>query len=173
MPRKISTALDTELAKTITSVGYLIEMVMSSTLRMSNLGTVSWDGYPWVGVDFSLDNMEASEAGRMTPSLAIQNLDSAMAALFLTDNMADVRVTCRQFARGALGVADVVTLFTLAVGEARIGLKEIVIQLVPEMNAAFSPRRRVDPSFGFSYALPRGSQVAWENEIFTTEAANG
>lgn len=174
MPRTITAALAVELAKTVTSVGYLIQINASQILRWSNLGDVTYLGVPWVDVDFAIEGLSWDSDRDPECSLQIQNLDNAIAALFLNEAMADVTVDLYQFARGALASGDASQLARFVLGNTKIKLDKLEVPLIGQSSLSeFSPRRRIDQVNGFYFALPRGTQLVWENEILIAEPENG
>src|SRR5574343_333409 len=106
MPRTVSTALQAELDKTITRLGYFISLSTSPVLQMSNVGTQSWNSKVWV--DYSFEVTGIGNAGEV--QLRIQNLDSLAAATFMTADMSQVTCDVWQFAPAALAVGDVAKL---------------------------------------------------------------
>lgn len=174
MPRSISAALQAELDKTVTQVGYLVQWNTAPLLRWSNLGDLDWASVPWVDFDFTVEGLRFDQERELECTIRTQNLDNAIAGQFLGTQMADVTVDLYQLARGALAAGDPVKLATFAVDSCEIGLAVLEARLVSVASLyAFSPRRRVDLANGFAYALQQGAQVAWENEIFVFEEDRG
>lgn len=185
MPRSISSALATELAKTITSVGYLIEIGTTTIRRWSNIGQVTWNSQTWQDVDFSIDGLAFDADADLAARLIIQNLGGiagetpstkTAAEIFLssTEHMYDITVTVYQFARGALATIDVPKIAVMAMNDCEIGLDRVSINLMESKSeAAFSPRRRISPTDGFNFATPAGAVIVWENEILTVEPSDG
>lgn len=176
MPRTVSSALATELAKTITSVGYLVEIGTSTPKRLSNIGTVTWNSLTWSNSDFSVDGLAFDTDQPLTASLAIQNLDGVMGAALLSssEKMYSTLVTIYQFARGALAAGDVPKVAVMAISTLEVTLARVSLSLVEAKSAtSFTPRRRVTPAFGFSFATAPGTTFQWGNEIITLEAPDG
>lgn len=174
MPRTVSSGLQTELNKPITSVGYLLQINASITMRWSNIGDVTYQGVPWTGVDLVISGLKWDPDRDPECSISVQNLDSAVAALFQTEAMADVTVDLYQFARGALTSGDAVQLARFVFdGRVQIKVDRIEAHLAAQSSLySFAPRRRVEVSTGFSYALPRGTQIAFGTETLITEQQN-
>lgn len=176
MPRAISSPLATELAKTITSVGYLVEIGTSTPKRLSNIGTVTWNSLTWTNSDFSVDGLAFDTDQPLTASLAIQNLDGVMGAALLSssEKMYSTLVTIYQFARGALAAGDVPKIAVMAIAAMEVTLERVTLSLVESKSStSFTPRRRVTPAFGFSFATAPGTTFQWGNEIITLESGNG
>lgn len=176
MPRTVSSALSTELAKTITSVGYLVEIGITSPKRLSNIGTVTWNSLTWTNSDFVVEGLAFDTDQPLTGSLSLQNLDGVMGAALLSssEKMYSTLVTIYQFARGALADGDVPKVAVMAITTMEVTLERVSLSLVESKSAtSFAPRRRVTPGFGFSFATAPGTTFQWGNEIITLEAANG
>lgn len=167
MPRTISTALQAELDKTVTRLGYLVSLNASPAVRLCDLGTVTWNSLSWSSADIEVRGIGGSTEKLAQPSLKIQNLDDVIGAGLMNADMSSLTVDVYQVAAGALAVGDVVRLGRYFVNSAEIGLDSATVSLVPEVLVdAYSPRRRIDTGSGFSYALPEGTQIAWGNEIY-------
>lgn len=175
MARGISGDLQIELSKTITRVGYLLEFSgLSQTLRWCDIGNVTWNGNIFVPYEFTISGIGDSVDGNRTPSLKVQNLDNAAAAIFANADMSAAKLTAWQVAPAAVDPEDPVPLGVFMFGDMEIGLDTLSLRLVNElMLDAYAPRRRVDPANGFNYAMPEGTQIAWENEIYIVEHNRG
>lgn len=176
MPRTVSSALSTELAKTITSVGYLVEIGTTTPKRLSNIGTVTWNSLTWTNSDFSVDGLAFDTDQPLTGRFAIQNLDGVIGAALLSgaEKMYSTLVTIYQFARGALAAGDVPQVAVMAIATMDVTLERVSLALIESKSAtSFAPRRRVTPAFGFSFATAPGTTFQWGNEIITLESANG
>ena len=174
MPRAVSAALQTELSKTITRLGYLLSFSTTPPLRLCNVGAVEWNGLIFIEYDFTLEGAGYDVNGSNPCTLRIQNLDDAVAALFSLADFSAVTCDVWQIAPAAVATADAARLGRYALGECEIGVDWMRLQLEPENAlAAFSPRRRVDPSYGFYHALPEGSKIAWENEVYIVGGDRG
>jgi hypothetical protein len=173
MPRPISGALQTAFNATITSVVYLVQINGSQIIRWNNGDdTLIVSGVPWIAFDFTLDGLEWNGGSLVGGRLRAQNLDNTLGALFANESMADVTIDIYQVEKSAL--ADPQSLGTLVMDDTTIGLDFLDAKLVSTQSAnAKSPRRRVDVYNGFKFALPKGTQIAWGNEIFILEPFNG
>lgn len=174
MPRAISSALQVELSKPVTRVGYLVELSTSPVLRWCDVGTVNWNGFVWVAYDLQLSGLGGSAERAGNVSLTVQNLDNAAAASLIDADMSSVICDVYQIAPAATAVEDVVHIGRYMLGDMEIEVDSLKAELVPENSLQdFSPRRRIDPSFGFKFALPEGTQIVWENEIYVVEPSDG
>jgi hypothetical protein len=177
MSRTVTAALQVELSKTITRLGYLLSFTFpaGSPIRMCNIGTVNWMGSPYIDYDFTLSGIGSAAERTAEPSLSIQNLDSVIAATFIDANFALVTVDAWQVAPAAVStLADVVSLGRYMVGEYDLELEKMTMHLIPEGAIDdFSPRLRVDPANGLKFALPRGKKIPWGSEIYVAGSADG
>lgn len=170
MPRTISTGLATEFAKVVTQPGYLVQINASQIRRWSTFGDIVYQGVPWISMDFEVLGLQWDPDKDLQCTLTVQNLDSAIAAWILLESLADVTVDIYQFAAGALADGDAPQLARMVFDSCQVKLDQMNANLVQQSSLfAFSPRRRVDVPNGFSYALPKGSQIAWGNEIYVVE----
>ena len=63
--------------------------------------------------------------------------------------------------------SPVVKLGQFSLGEMEIELDALRLRLIAASAVdAFAPRRRVDTGQGFNYALPEGTQIPWEGDIY-------
>jgi len=176
MPRSISSPLAAELAKTVTSVGYLVEIGLTTPKRLSNNGTVTWNSLTWTASDFSVEGLSFETDQVLAARLSIQNLDGVIGAALLSssESMYETLVTIYQFERDALASGDVPKLAVMAIESLEVSVERASLALKESKAAtAFTPRRRVAPAFGFYYAQAPGSSLQWGNEIITLEAGNG
>lgn len=163
MPRSISSALQAEFSKPITRVGYLLSISLSPVLQWCSVGTVNWDSKVWVDYSFDIRGIGGDEEVVLT----VQNVDNAVAAAFMDADLAAVDAEVWQVAPAALGSSDVVRVGRFMFGPVDIAPDKMTARLVQENSIdAFSPRDRVDPANGFSYALPEGAKIYWENEVY-------
>lgn len=170
MPRDTSAAFDAEIDKPITAVGYLMQINASQTLRWCDIGDQTYMGFPWVDVDMEIKGLRWEIDRDVEFSFEVSNLDNAVAAIFLTEQMADVTVDLWQFARGALADGDAVHIARCVIDSCRIKPDRMEASCSGQASmSAFSPRRRIDSTNGFKFALPRGTVIQWGGETFVTE----
>ena len=164
MSRSISSPLATEFAKRVTRVGYLVQISGGAyPLNLCDLDTVSWDAKVWSAYSFALSGIgSGGEAG-----LEIQNLDSAIASYFSSLDLSSATCDVWQVAPSALGASDVVRLGRYMLGACEITTDRMGVRLIPQRSlTSFSPRRRIDPSNGFNFAIPDGTKIPWESELY-------
>jgi hypothetical protein len=172
--RAVSTGLQAELDKTVTRIGYLLQINGSEIRRWSNLGDTTYLAVPWAGVDFDISGLRWDTDRDPDCTLKVSNLDSAVAAWFMLEQLQDVTVDIYQFAPAALADGDASYLAKFVFDSCQIKLDVLEARLVAYSSLyAYSPRRRVDSSNGFNFALPKGTQVTWGNEVYIVEPENG
>lgn len=170
MGRTVTAALQAELSKPITRIGYLLEFSSLPILRWCDVGDVTWNGFIFSEYDVEVRGLGGSADGASNASLKVQNLDDAAASVFVDMDMGAVTLDVWQVAPAAVALADVVQIGRFMLGDLEIGIDYLTAPLIPERSLdAFSPRRRVDPSNGFKFALPAGTKISWENEIYVVE----
>lgn len=168
MPRSISSALQTVYNSAVGQPLYLIQINCSQILRWSSGGDVTVGGVPWVAMDFNITGLGWSAGSPSAARLIVKNLDNAVAGLFLNENMADAVLEVYLCDRAAL--TDPQDLGAYVFDDVKITLEQMEAGLVSTQSAyAKSPRRYINSLFGFNYGLPRGTQIAWGNEIFVVE----
>lgn len=177
MPRTISAALQIEFDKPVTRIGYLLAFATSPALRLCDLGTVDWnpgDGTKvFAQYDFDVSGLGGEDGGPLDGRLSFQNLDNAIAATLLAAPV-PTSVDVYQVAPSATTTADVKRVGRYSLGNIELDPTRLQVSLIAEKSsAAFSPRRRVDPLNGFSYAQPVGSKIAWENEVYIVGSDRG
>lgn len=174
MPRSVSAALQIELSKVVTRVGYLLSVNAAPALRWCNLETVNWNGMVFVDYGFEVSGVGGSVDGPAAAVLSVQNLDNAVAAAFAVIDVTTTTVDLWQVAPAATATADVVKLGRYLLGPMQIELERLTVRLIPENSLdAFSPRRRVDQANGFFYALPEYSKIPWESEVYVVGSDRG
>jgi hypothetical protein len=177
VPRVISAALSAQFAQTVTSVGYLVHIGFSSPVYWSNIGTVQYPsgGQTWTDKSFSIDGLAFDIDREMEATLTIDNLDGAAASLFLAgDRLYDTIVTVYQFDRDALASGDAPKIARMAINSADISLKSVNVRLSEQSaQAAYSPRRRINPTDGFYYATPPGATFSWGGSTIILEDSEG
>lgn len=170
MPRSLSTPLDSALNAPITSVGYALQWNFGdgSVSRMSDIGTITVDGDFFVGVDFDVQGLVQDPDVDFQASFKAQNLDNAIAALFMNSDIPAITVDIWQFERSvATTYANMTKLCTLVISSLQFTVQSLSISLMSASQySTFAPRRRVQPAFGFNYAMPPFSQIAWQSEIY-------
>lgn len=175
--RTVSSAFNTEIIKTVTSVGYLIDVNFptASDLKWSNIGAVTWNSVNWLDRDFEVSGLNFDVDDELSCTITIPNLIKAgetyPSAIFMgSDKLYETPVTIYQFARGALAVADVPKMAYMVINGAKITIDKVVLSLGEyKIQGGFSPYRKINNAFGFKFCQPPGTKIIWGNEILTVE----
>jgi hypothetical protein len=173
MSRTTTTAFNTAIAQTVTSVGYLVEIDFGGSpteiLRWCDLGNQTYAGYTWTDMDMAVQGfqavMEGLGVGGMT--LDVQNLDSAIVQRVLNNVSFDTSVRVWQIAREVGSPSDAPQLADMVSDGTEIGLDRVRIKLIPRASRySYAPRKRCDASSGFNNATPIGTKISWGGEVY-------
>ena len=170
--RTLSTAMAVELGLTVTRPGYLVRLGYSTTLYLSTLGDVSWDGQAWIAKDMKVSSVSQSGAGSNTGALEVGNTDDAFGALVLNEGASEIPVTVWAVYAGATATDDPVMVFNGVTDGADISTSRVSFSLVPQRNdTLYSPRVFINKAAGFNFLQPAGTRIAFGNETFVLERA--
>lgn len=179
--RTITPALEAELVRPITSVGYFIHVnfPIAGDLYWSNIGAQTWNSISWLDRDFTVSGLRFDADEVVSANIKIPNMAKAGETLpsdiFMGgDRLYETPVTIYQFAAGALAVADVVKLAVLAINSAKVSASEVVLSLGElKLQGGFSPIRKINNTFGFKFCQPPGTRVIWGGETLVVGEKNG
>lgn len=168
--RNLSVAARAALDAVITAPGHLLELGLTPTpARWSDVGDVMLpDGRVFNGVQLKIGSLGFN--GDAAPdgfSIEFGNLDSAIGALLLDNNLAGVTLDVYAFDRAAMELADLVPLGRYSITQTRVALDKAHLSCAPLFYTA--PFRRVDAFNGFNYAIPEGTQVVWGTDRITLQ----
>ena len=172
MSRTVSVALANELDNPISEPGHLVQVSLTSTLRMSDIGQVTWNALTWLERSFTITGMDWNSDSELKGTLSVANNDGVIGALVTVpaEKAYLLTVTIYYFARGALGVSDVPLMATMAVDSIQVSRDRVIFELTESnTDSRFSPRRRIAPTFGFKFATPAGTVIPWGGEIYEVE----
>jgi len=173
MPRTVTASFQTELEKTITKTGYMVAFNTTPAIQLCNVGSFTWASKLFIEADVIVSGLSWGDNAQ-GGSVSIQNLDNTIGAVFMLASIPSILCDIWQVNPNAIGVDDPVKLNTFVITGVDIGLDRVELQLTAQSTLdAFSPRRRIDPYFGFNYAMPDGSKITWENENITIGADRG
>lgn len=156
--KTLTSALLAELALSVTRPGYLVELGYSTTLRLSTLGTLTWDGNTWAGYDVAVQRISRNGSGFGAASLAIGNTDGAIGAVVLNQGAADI--ACRIWAvyAGATATGDAVQVFGGVTDGCEISADRVTFTLAAQGNATLhAPRVFINQLNGFNWVKPAGT----------------
>ena len=164
--RTLSAAALAAVDAVITAPGHLVELQLTPTpARWSDAGQVTaTPDITYADVDMKLARLAiVGDAAQPGFSITLGNLDSAIGALLLGNDLANAPVQVWGFDRAAILPADFVNLGIWSVTSARIGIDTATLNLAPVFYTA--PFRRVDPANGFKFATPEGTKISWGREL--------
>lgn len=172
MARTLTSALLSELGKTVTRPGLLVEIAFPVVMRLSSMGDVAWDGKTWTGADIEVRGVAQSPMGdgAGAPTLMWGNTDLAAGALVLTHGVDDRAVRVWAVYAGALALADAVMIFD-GVGDA-FGVDERSVSIRLSTEAARVrrlPHRFVSPATGFNHLQPAGTRIVLGGQTYVLE----
>lgn len=167
MPRTVSGATQTEIAKAITQPNWLISIGYGTPVYYSSTRQVTFDGYTWVPNNIQVSISPDQNSG----SIKIQNVDYVEGGLISgEDGISDIAIKAYKFygISATPPAADVEKLFD-GVGDTDQGnLRWVTITLKPAKTTASNhPFIRCTKEIGFSYLPPDGLTFSWEGEQLT------
>lgn len=163
--RSVSSAVAAKLSGPAYSPGFLVQMNLSSILRFSTRGDISWNGSIFIRTVLDVTGLEDdSAAGQLTfddPTLAVQSL-------VRTESLVGKRVQIARFYEGALATADPIWFFDGAVDSAYEDRRPRVIVTVSRIaaNRSMTPPRRVSRATGFTVMQPEGRRITFRGSSF-------
>lgn len=157
--KTLTAELLTELGRTITRPGYLIEIDFSTPLRLSTIGEISYAGYVWQAADVQVRGISASGSGAQAGQLAFANTWDDFGAAILNEGIADRAVTIYSAYVGAED--DAVQVFSGVGDDAEWDAQgRISVRLAAaNRNTLYWPRRRINAASGFHHLIPSGTRV--------------
>ena len=167
MAKTLSTTLQAETAKRVTTPGYLVQIGFSTILYYSTRGTQTWNGLTWTGG--RLGKVQVGGSG----TVELINTDLLIGALVLNEGIADRPIRVWAFYGDNPGINDVSEVFAGVGDSCEVGDDRVRIKLVTEnRNTMSSPRRFINAAAGFNRLLPAKSRVTWGEETYVIERAN-
>jgi hypothetical protein len=169
MSRSISASIQSQLPGPLTEPGWLIHVKSSTALRYHTRGTISFDGYTWLG------GATVSGIGdSLTPSmtLTLPNTDNAASALALGVDLRDVAVDI--YAVYGASPTDADLLVSGVIDEvSSITATRVEFKMTSAIEAASSiPDVVIGPPL-CNFIPAVGSVVSWRGFVFTLEDSNG
>lgn len=167
--RTLNAALLTELGKTITKPGYLIEIGFSTELRLSTLGTLAFNSFTWTATDVLVQGITTDEKGNQSGSLVFNNTLNDLTAVVFNEGVADRPVKIWACYADAPSVS--VQVFDGVGDDVDIDNRgKLSLRLATSSSrTAFWPRRRINAASGFLHLLPDGTAVTMAGQTVTLE----
>jgi hypothetical protein len=165
--RTLSSALLTELGLTVTRPGYLAEIAFPTPMRLSSLGTLTWNSLQWIGRDLEVRFGPIVGRAGQTVSVSIDNDAQSMSAEILANGVTGRSLKIWVAYAGALASADPYLAFNGNCDGAEITPDKVTISgALISPAALYCPRKRINQSTGFSALLPAGARVRIGNHIY-------
>lgn len=172
MKKVVSANVSTEVARTVTRPGYLVEIAFSTPFRISTRGDINWNGAVFITwgaeVDIEVDASRSALAG----TLRLHNTENALGTLILLEGIADRPIRIWSFYGETPGLFDAVPqLFGVGDGASIDPGKGTVTISVMQAGGTtlYSPRSYITREGGFNFVPAAGSLYSWGGEQFRLE----
>lgn len=167
--RTLSSSLISDLGLTVTRPGYLVEIAFSTTLRLSTLGDISFNGTSWTAADMRVSGLSADGRATQSGSITFANTWADYGVLVLDEGVADRPVRIWVCHAGAPD--DAVKVFDGVGDEASFDARgRLTLQLASSaMRSAFWPRRRINAANGFATLMPAGTRLTLGGQPYVIE----
>lgn len=166
--RSLSGALSAALGAPVQQPAILVQVDFSTPRRWSSFATVTWNGFSWNKEDVRIDGLVVDPL-RVRGTLVVGNADSVMAALVLSEDIADRRVQIWGYDAAATALADMVPLCDAVGARASIDDLQVSIDLRAATEFVQCPRTFVTEPAGFSALLPAGAVLKINGMDFRLE----
>lgn len=164
-------ALSTELAKTVTTPLYLIQIGFTPVVRYSTRGDVSYNGQSWLDIGASVDRITADSVRGRVATITLSNHDDAVSALILAQGIREK--TCQIWqaysATSPIPTDQIIQVFNgylVEVPQVNT-IVTLVANALPE-SVTLTPRFRITPPTA-NHLPPPGTKIAWNGETFVLE----
>lgn len=164
--RTLTAAQIAATSSTVTTPGYLVELLFDTPLRLSSRGDQSWNGYIWTGGRLGKVSGLASDArGEQKGSIELINSDLAYSALILNEGWAGIG--CRVWQFYGDNPADAQLVFD---GEGDIADIDpaggtVRLSVEGEGQRVF-PGRVIGPGTGFNHLCSPGKKISWGGQTY-------
>lgn len=170
--RTLTAAQIAATSSTVTTPGYLVELLFDTALRLSSRGDQSWGGYIWTGGRLGkVSGLTADARGEQKGRIELINSDLAYSALVLTEGVAERG--CRVWTFYGDNPTNASLVLDGVIDGADIGPDRVALEVVGEsLRTAMFPRRFIGPGTGFNHLRPTGTKITWGNQTYILERAN-
>lgn len=170
MARTVSAATDAKLSGPAYAPGYLVQLNLSSIVRFSTRGDVTWNGQIFIRTVLEVSGLEDDSAAGQ---LAFDDPTLAVASLVRAENLVGKRVQVARFYEGALATSDPIWFFDGYIESAREERRPRVTMSISRVASQRSlcPARRVSRVTGFNVMQPEGRQITFRTSAFRLERA--
>lgn len=165
--KTLSSALLSELALTVTRPGYLVQINYSTTLYLSTMGDISWDGHTWAGADIQIAGIGQDGSANANGALRLGNTDNAYSSIVLNEGASDIAVQIWVCYAGATASGDPVKVFEGVTDGSDISHSKVSLKLLAQANGTlYSPRTFINKTSGFNFLQPVGTKIYFGGETF-------
>lgn len=109
--RSLSSPTLSAVAQTITEPRWFLQIDFSTVLRLCTNGTTSWNSQTWTDGAFDVGGLTWDSSIVQNVTLAFKDLDQSIAALVLSQEIADLPIKLWVFDAKATATADPVLVF--------------------------------------------------------------
>ena len=172
--RTLSAKTTAATGQTITQPRYLVQLGFSTTLYLSTLGGVTWNGISWVESAVQVGRFSQDRSGSLRGELVLPNEDGLFGAIVLGEDTRDASVKVWQlYGDAPYAYEDAVMLFDGVMGAIReVGDTIPVTVTSVGIATARSPRIALSTWLGDDMPVP-GTVIRWGSETLTLVAQNG
>lgn len=168
MSRTLTSATQTELTRTVTRPGYLVEI--NGTLRYSSFGAVTWNSLSWADNDVRVRLPKQDGTATSDVTVTLGNAAQALTAVLLAANYAGASLKVWKAYRAALATADPALVFDGVVSDTAITPEWATLNGTSErLEWSTCPRLRINKATGFNALLPAGTRVTLGNQTIIIE----
>lgn len=172
--RTLSAALLTELGLSVTRPGFLVSLGFSTTLYLSTMGFIAWNGQSWAVANIRISGISQDGSGVARAQIDLGNTDNAYGALVLNEGASEIPVSVWACYAGATAAGDPVQVFSGVTDGADIDERSVKLAVVSQSNSTlFSPRVFVNRAAGFNFLQPVGTKIFANGQTFVLERASG
>jgi hypothetical protein len=168
--RTLTAALTNAYGAAVQSPAWLVEIGLSSTLRLSSYATVSWDGQTWTAADVDVAALRVG-ALSITGSLVFGNADDSFAAIALGESFTDRRIRIwgydGRIASPAL--SDPVLVCDGVGAGADVAPDRVRVAIRDACEFRIGPRAVVSPAFGFNTFMQSGRTLTINGVSFVIQ----
>lgn len=163
--RSLSSPTSSAIANVITEPRYFLQISFSTVLRLSTNGTVTWDGNTWNDSAFDVSGLTWDSSIVQNITVNFKDLDQSVAALCLTQEIADLPIKLWVFDAKATATADPHLIFDGA-GASVAGDGNGMLKIVANRLNSRSidlPRNSYRVALPSELFAPAGTVIQWGN----------
>lgn len=152
--KTLTSALSSALGGPVQRPTFLVQVDFSVVQRWTSGASLFWNGQSWAARHMNVENLVV-QALRVQGTLILGNEVDDAGTLVLGQGVKDRRIQIYGYdAAATADVDDIVWLCDAVGAAARIGPREVRIELRHRLEFVQSPRTYVEPAAGFNNLLP-------------------